>query len=67
MFIETNEGRLQNLYLLQDVIVVDNEDGTFSIGYLQVNGVIINEGIYNTREEAESDLEEIKSALLEEE
>ena len=32
MFIETDTGRLQNLYLLQDVRVIQNEDNTYLIG-----------------------------------
>lgn len=59
MFIETETGRLQNLALLQDVVVKENEDNTFSIAYIQANGEIIKEGTYNTEEEAEV----VKSAI----
>lgn len=54
MFIETETGRLQNLYLLQDVRVTKNEDDTWSVSFIQMNGVAINEGRYTTEEEANS-------------
>lgn len=67
MFIETASGRLQNLYLLQDVRVVDNdevEEKTYSVGYVQSNGVIIQEGTFSTYSEAETKVNEIKSSLV---
>lgn len=64
MFIETNTGRLQNLYLLQDVQVKENENKTFSIGYVQSNGVIIKEGEYATKDEAETERKAIVAKLL---
>lgn len=67
MFIETASGRLQNLYLLQDVRVVDNdevEEKTYSVGYVQSNGVIIKEGTFSTYSEAETKVNEIKSSLV---
>jgi len=64
MFIETINGRLQNIMLLQDVIVVNNEDNTFSIGYLQANGEVIKEGVYNTEEDANTVKESIYATLL---
>ena len=41
LFIETNSGRLQNLYLLQDVRVVDSriQENKFAVGYVQENGM----------------------------
>lgn len=68
MFIETDAGRLQNLYLLQDVRIVDNEDNEenpYSIGYVQSNGVIIKEGEFATYEAAEAKRQEIADKLLE--
>ena len=64
MFIETINGRLQNVMYLQDVIIVKNEDDTYSIGYVQSNGEIIKEGIYNTEEAANTVKESIDSTLL---
>ena len=66
MFIETEAGRLQNLYLLQDVRVMDNskKEGTYTIGYVQMNGAIIQEGEYETFEAADSKREEIVAKLL---
>ena len=64
MFIETINGRLQNIMYLQDVIIVKNEDDTYSIGYVQSNGEIIKEGIYNTEEAASTVKESIDSTLL---
>lgn len=64
MFIETIDGRLQNLTLLQDVIVVKNEDDTYSIGYVQVNGEVIKEGTYDSEENAVSAKESIIDDLL---
>ncbi len=64
MFIETINGRLQNIMLLQDVIIVNNEDNTFSIGYLQANGEVIKEGVYNTEEDANTVKESIYATLL---
>lgn len=64
MFIETINGRLQNVMYLQDVIIVKNEDDTYSIGYVQSNGEIIKEGIYNTEEAASTVKESIDSTLL---
>ena len=64
MFIQTDEGKLQNLYLLQDVRVVLNDDETYSIGYVQVNGEILKELSFETEEEAESKRQEIVTKLL---
>ena len=64
MFIQTDEGKLQNLYLLQDVRVVLNDDETYSIGYVQVNGEILKELSFETEEEAESKRQEIITKLL---
>lgn len=64
MFIETIEGRLQNVILLQDVIVIENDDETYSIGYVQVNGEVIKEGEYNSSSDAESERQNIYDSLL---
>ena len=63
MFITTDSGRLQNLYYLQDVKVVSCEE-KYYIGWVQVNGVIIKDGEFNTEEAANAKLEEIKEELL---
>ena len=64
MFIETETGRLQNLFLLQDVIITKNDDDTFCIGYVQANGEIIKEGSYNSIESAETAKAAIYAKLL---
>lgn len=65
MFIETDSGRLQNLYLLQDVRVLPIEDSDkFTIGYIQANGAIIKEGRFDSEEEAETKRTAIISKLL---
>lgn len=70
MFIETNSGRLQNLYLLQDVRVMENdkksdsEELTYAIAYVQMNGVVIKEGTYATKDEAETIRQEVVAKLL---
>ena len=63
MFIETITGRLQNVMFLQEVIIVNN-DGIYSIGYVQSNGEIIEEGSYSTLEEAQSIKSDIEDELL---
>lgn len=64
MFIETAIGRLQNLYLLQDIIIVETEDNKYSVGYLQSNGTIVPEETFSTYSEAEARINEIKSSLV---
>lgn len=64
MFIETDTGRLQNLYLLQDVRVIQNEDNTYSIGYVQINGEIIKELSFDSEETANAKRDEIIQKLL---
>ena len=64
MFIETDTGRLQNLYLLQDVRVIQNEDNTYSIGYVQMNGEIIKELSFDSEETANTKKDEIVQKLL---
>lgn len=64
MFIETDTGRLQNLYLLQDVRVIQNEDNTYSIGYVQMNGEIIKELSFDSEETANVKRDEIVQKLL---
>ena len=69
MFIETDTKRLQNLYLLQNIIVTeldeDAETPKYTIGWVQSNGVIIKEGEFNTLQEAEIKRDEIVESLLE--
>lgn len=70
MFIETTNGRLQNLYLLQDVRVIENDkksdsdELTYAVAYVQMNGVIIKEGAYATQEEAEAIRKDIVAKLV---
>ena len=64
MFIETDTGRLQNLYLLQDVRVIQNEDNTYSIGYVQMNGEVIKELSFDSEETANVKRDEIVQKLL---
>lgn len=66
LFIETNSGRLQNLYLLQDVRVVDSQiqEGKFAVGFVQENGIIIEDELFDTYEDAENAVESVKEELL---
>lgn len=67
LFIETNSGKLQNLYLLQDVRVVDSriQEDKFAVGFVQENGMIIEDEIFDTYEEADEVVQEIRQQLLE--
>ena len=69
MFIETDTKRLQNLYLLQNIIVTELDENAetpkYTIGWVQSNGVIIKEGEFNTLQEAEIKRDEIVESLLE--
>ena len=66
LFIETNSGRLQNLYLLQDVRVVDSQiqEGKFAVGFVQENGMIIEDELFDTYEDTENAVESVKEELL---
>lgn len=67
MFILTESGRLQNLSLLQDVKVtktVLETETKYHVGYVQINGEIINDGEYATMEEAQSKVDEIVAKLI---
>lgn len=66
LFIETNSGRLQNLYLLQDVRVVDSriQENKFAVGYVQENGMIIEDEIFDTYEEADTKVQKVRQELL---
>lgn len=68
MFIETDTKRLQNLYLLQNIIVTELDENAetpkYTIGWVQSNGVIIKEGEFNTLQEAETKRDEIVESLL---
>ena len=63
MFIETETGRLQNLYLLQDIRVIQNDEEKWQVSFIQMNGVAINEGEYDTEEEAQQ-IKEVEVAKL---
>lgn len=67
LFIETNSGRLQNLYLLQDVRVIESkiEEGKFAVGFVQENGMIIEDERFDTHQEAEDAVQDIRDQLLE--
>lgn len=66
MFFETDEGKLLNLTLLQNVQVINssNDINKYSIGYFQINGEILEEGSFNTQLEALNALDTIKTKLL---
>lgn len=64
MFIETTSGRLQNLYLLQDIRVVEEDSEKYSVGYIQSNGAVIVDETFDTLSEAEARVNEIKSSLI---
>lgn len=64
MFYECENGRLQNLYFLQNIQVISNEDNTYSIGWVQSNGAIIKEYRFNTEEEADAKYTDLKDKLL---
>ena len=66
LFIETGLGRLQNLYMLQDVRAVGSqiEEGKFAVAYVQANGMIVEDKRFDTYEEANSEVQSIKSDLL---
>ena len=66
LFIETSLGRLQNLYMLQDVRAVESqiEEGKFAVAYVQANGMIVEDKRFDTYEEANSEVQSIKSDLL---
>ena len=68
LFIETNSGRLQNLYLLQDVRVVESkiEEGKFAVGFVKENGMIIEDERFDTQQEAEDVVQDVRDQLLEE-
>ena len=67
LFIETNSGRLQNLYLLQDVRVIDSriQEGKFAVGYIQENGMMIEDEVFDTYEEADTEVQKARQKLLE--
>ena len=64
MFYECENGRLQNLFLLQNIRVIKNDDNTYSIGWIQSNGAIVKEYNYSTEEEANTQYTSLKSELL---
>ena len=66
MFIETGAGRLQNLYLLQDVRVIDSQvqEGKFAVAYVQENGVIIEDQLFDTYEDADEVVQDVREELL---
>ena len=66
LFIETDAGRLQNLYLLQDVRVIDSQtqEGKYAVAYVQENGMIIEDQLFDTYEEADSVVQSVRQKLL---
>ena len=66
MFIETGRGRLQNLYMLQDVRVVDSkiEENKFAVAYVQANGMIVEDETFDTYEEADAIVQSVKESLI---
>ena len=64
MFYECENGRLHNLFLLQNIRVIKNDDNTYSIGWIQSNGAIVKEYNYSTEEEANTKYTSLKSELL---
>ena len=66
MFIETGRGRLQNLYMLQDVRVVDSkiEENKFAVAYVQANGMIVEDETFDTYEEADAVVQSVKESLI---
>lgn len=62
MFIETNTGKLINLYLLQDMRKVSEND-KFKIKFVHINGEIYEE-VYNSEPEMASAYESYKTKLL---
>lgn len=63
MFYETDAGRLQNLYLLQDVRVMEKDD-KYTVGYIQSNGAIVTEGEFDTFEAAKAKRDTIVAELV---
>ena len=66
MFIETGKGRLQNLYMLQDVRVVDSkiEENKFAVAYVQANGMVVEDETFDTYEEADVVVQSVKESLI---
>ena len=64
MFIQTDSGRLQNLYTLQNVKVVKTADNKYAIAFIQINGEVILDGIYETEEAANVVYNKIVTKLL---
>lgn len=72
MFIRTDAGRLQNLYLLWDIVVLTNTTSDsegkpvtkYSIGWVQTNGEVKSEGEFTTLEDANTKKESIITMLL---
>ena len=66
LFIETEAGKLQNLFLLQDVRALPSEiePEKFALAYIQENGTIIEDVLYDTIEEAEEKAESVREELL---
>lgn len=66
LFIETDGGKLQNLYLLQAVVTIPSQEtpGKFAVAYLQENGTFVEDMLYDTEAEADTKVAEIKQKLL---
>ena len=65
MFIQTDSGRLQNLYTLQNVKVINTlDDNKYTIAFIQINGEVILDGTYETEEKANEAYNKIVTKLL---
>lgn len=66
LFIETDGGKLQNLYLLQAVVSIPSQEtpNKYAVAYIQENGTIIEDLLYDTKAEADTKVAQIKQKLL---
>lgn len=66
LFIETDGGKLQNLYLLQAVVSIPSQEvpEKFAVAYVQENGTIIEDELYDTKSEADAKVAEVREKLL---
>lgn len=66
IFIKTVSGKPQNLLLLQTVKAIDSLEipNKYSLAYIEKNGQIHEDMIYDTLAEAEAKAEEVRQELL---
>ena len=66
LFIETDGGKLQNLYLLQAVVAIPSQEvpNKFAVAYMQENGTLIEDLLYDTQADADAKVAQIKQKLL---